>query len=89
MADFHALRHSPITWLIEAGVNPKVVQQFARHGSIGLTMDRCTHLDAIRFREAVAALPILDSPSAADEAKATGTNGAADRPTTSSGCLSF
>ncbi|GEM_PF-311590 len=74
VADFHSLRHTAITRLIEAGVNPKVVQAFARHGTIGLTMDRYAHLDVLRFRDAVAALPDFDAPPAVAEMKATGTD---------------
>ena len=78
VADFHALRHTSITRLIEAGVNPKVVQAFARHGTISLTMDRYTHLDALRFRDAVAALPNLDAAPADAGMSATGTDGATE-----------
>lgn len=37
--DFHALRGSYITHLIQGGANPKVVQTLARHSTITLTMD--------------------------------------------------
>jgi integrase len=36
--DFHALRGTFITTLIESGANPKVVQELARHASISTTM---------------------------------------------------
>lgn len=43
--DFHSLRHSYITHLIAAGVNPKIVQTLARHSTITLTLDRYTHVE--------------------------------------------
>ncbi len=42
--DFHSLRHGFISFLVAGNVHPKVAQRLARHGSIGLTMDRYTHL---------------------------------------------
>ncbi len=45
VVDFHALRHSFITHLIAAGVNPKLVQTLARHSTITLTLDRYTHVE--------------------------------------------
>ena len=39
-ADFHSMRVSAITWAVEDGANPKLVQALARHSSITLTMDR-------------------------------------------------
>lgn len=41
-ADFHALRATYITRLVEAGASPKVAQVLARHSTITLTMDRYT-----------------------------------------------
>jgi integrase len=38
-ADFHGLRHTFITNLRDAGVDPKVAQKLARHSDIRLTMD--------------------------------------------------
>lgn len=34
----HALRHSGITWPVERGVPVLVVQRFAGHGSVEVTM---------------------------------------------------
>lgn len=39
VVDFHALRGTYITHLIQNGANPKVVQVLARHSTITLTMD--------------------------------------------------
>ncbi len=60
-ADFHSLRHSFISNLIAANVHPKVAQRLARHGTIGLTMDRYGHLHGDDSRNALAALPDWDA----------------------------
>jgi integrase len=43
-ADFHALRHTFITNLVKAGVQPKDAKELARHSTITLTMDRYAHV---------------------------------------------
>jgi integrase len=43
-ADWHGLRHFPISTWIEAGLTPKTVQTFAGHASLHVTMDRYGHL---------------------------------------------
>ncbi len=52
-ADFHALRHSYISGLIAAGVDPRTVQELARHSTITLTIDRYSHTDEDRKRKAL------------------------------------
>ncbi len=74
VVDFHSLRHTFITNLCAAGVNPKVAQTLARHSTIGLTMDLYTHTDAASQRDAIDALPDYRE-SEASEARATGTDG--------------
>lgn len=50
---FHALRHSCATMMLEAGVNPKVVQEVLGHGSIEITMRTYAHLtDDVRWEAA-------------------------------------
>jgi integrase len=72
-ADFHALRHTFITNLVSAGVNPKTVQRLARHSTITLTMDRYTHLHGDDMANALGNLPDLSAPLR-QQARATGTH---------------
>ncbi len=37
--DFHSLRNRFISWLMEAGANPKEAQVLARHSDVRLTMN--------------------------------------------------
>jgi integrase len=37
--NWHCLRRSFLTWLVEAGADPKTVQALARHSRVGTTMD--------------------------------------------------
>ncbi len=59
-ADFHALRHTFISYLAAGGVHPKTAQQLARHSSITLTMDRYTHVFRGDITGALDVLPGLD-----------------------------
>lgn len=52
--DFHALRHTYVTSLSDAGVHPKTAQELARHSTIDLTMNFYTHLQTAKL---AAALP--------------------------------
>ncbi len=72
--DFHALRHQYVSNLVAAGIHPKVAQQLARHSTIGLTMDRYTHLSIIDVTLAIDKLPCLpvDEQPADGQQKATG-----------------
>jgi integrase len=74
VVDFHGLRHSFITLLARSGVHPTTMQAMARHSDPKLTLSRYTHVEAAEQAEALALLPSLSSPSAA-EARATGTDG--------------
>lgn len=48
---------------MNGGVNPKTAQTLARHGTIGLTMDRHTHLYAGDSAAALDVLPDLSAPA--------------------------
>jgi len=74
-ADFHALRHSFVTNLAEAGAHPRDAQDLARHGTVELTMRCYTHPRMANLRAAVERLPDLSSRPVADAARATGTYG--------------
>ena len=41
---FHDLRHTHATWLLEKGVNPKVVAERLGHSSIRITLDTYSHV---------------------------------------------
>jgi len=41
---FHDLRHSHATHLLQLGVNPKVVAERLGHSSVGITLDRYSHV---------------------------------------------
>lgn len=69
-ADFHALRHTYITNLHRAGVDPKIAQVLARHSSINLTMDCYTHVRSTDVNSAVEKLPNIVASS---ELRETGT----------------
>jgi hypothetical protein len=76
-ADFHALRHSYITNVVNSGVNVKTAQSLARHSTITLTMDRYTHVQLNDHAAAMEKMPTLvATPPTATEArlKATGTD---------------
>jgi hypothetical protein len=42
-ADFHAMRHTYVSMLEEAGAGPKAAQELARHSDPKLTLNRYTH----------------------------------------------
>ncbi len=61
VADFHSLRHTFVTNLVRAGVQPKDAKQLARHSSITLTMDRYAH---VSLHDTAAAVAKLNAPRA-------------------------
>ena len=73
VVDLHALRHTFLTNLARGGVHPKTAQALTRHSTITLTMDRYTHSIREEERQALSALPDLDSELVA--VRATGTTG--------------
>ena len=77
VVDFHALRHTFVTNLVNAGVTPKDAKELARHSTISLTMDRYAHVGIRDTAAAVAKLTIPTSLRPATEAnvmRATGTD---------------
>jgi hypothetical protein len=78
VADFHSLRHTFITNLVNAGVMPKDAKELARHSTITLTMDRYAHVGIRDTAAAVARLSLPTSSRPTPESavvKATGTDG--------------
>lgn len=53
VVDFHSLRGTYISLLVESGVNIKVVQKLARHSTITLTMDTYAQVDESVSRDAL------------------------------------
>ena len=60
--DFHALRHTFITYVGRSGASAKTVQELARHASI-TTTQRYLHSDDDEKTAAIAALPTLSAPA--------------------------
>lgn len=60
---FHDLRHTHATWLLEAGVHPKVVQERLGHSSITMTMDLYSHVLPTLQHEAARRLDDLFAPA--------------------------
>jgi len=59
VADFHALRHTAGSLLLDAGVNLKTVQTFMRHSTITLTADLYGHTYLEAMTDALQRLPDL------------------------------
>ena len=76
VADFKALLHTFISNLARGGVHPKTAQTLARHGTIGLTMDRYSHTLKEDERTALSVLPDTDA-TPDQEQRATGTDDSA------------
>ena len=67
--DFHALRHTYISWLAGAIDNVRTVQELARHSTITLTIDRYCHVGQAEKQLAVDALPTLRITADNDDAR--------------------
>lgn len=48
--NFHMLRHTHATMLLEAGINPKVVQERLGHSTVSITLDTYSHI-TIEFQK--------------------------------------
>ena len=58
---FHGLRHTHATFLLQKGVNPKIVQERLGHSSIKETMDTYSHVLPDMQMQAVTAIEDLFS----------------------------
>jgi len=79
VADFHSLRHTYITRLVNGGASVKVAQELARHSTPTLTIGRYAHVRMHDLSGALDALPSL-TPAGTEAARATGTYGAPTPP---------
>ena len=75
VADFHSLRHTYVSRLVQSGASIKVVQELARHSTPMLTLGRYAHIGIVDRVKALDALPTIESAGqiTAESAKATGT----------------
>ena len=64
---FHDLRHTHATWLLEAGVNVKVVSERLGHANIRITLDTYAHVLKTMQGEAVTALDNIYDETTAKE----------------------
>jgi hypothetical protein len=76
--DFHALRHTTATWLIDEGADLKTLQSIMRHSTIKLTIDLYGHLYPGSEAAAASKLRLLFAPE--NRQRATGTETALKRP---------
>ena len=75
-ADFHSLRHTFVTRVVQSGASPKVAQTLARHSTVQLTLGRYAHTGMYDLAAAVDALPpLLGTEPAQVQLSATGTDG--------------
>ncbi|WP_081462247.1 tyrosine-type recombinase/integrase [Alicyclobacillus acidocaldarius] len=56
---FHGLRHTHATWLLESGVDLKIVSERLGHGSITITADIYAHVTDAMQREAMEKLKTM------------------------------
>jgi integrase len=74
--DFHCLRHTYVTMLVQSGASVKVVQTLARHADPALTLGTYSHVQVFDLARGLDALPALAvSPADAEAAAKTGTYG--------------
>lgn len=78
VVDFHALRHSFITALVQSGAAVKEAQELARHSTPLLTYGRYAHVTLNDTMRALNRMPDYSAPAA--ESKKTGTNDATPLP---------
>ncbi len=77
-ADFHALRHTYITRLVNSGASVKVAQDLARHSDPKLTIGRYAHTRIHDLRQALDNLPNMGAPARDAETAATAATGTED-----------
>jgi len=70
-ADFHALRHTFVTFLSRSGLTVKQAQALARHSTPTLTFGTYCHVTEAELGEAVAKLPAIGAGPAKESPLAT------------------
>ena len=80
VADFHALRHTFITRLVQSGASVKVAQELARHSTPVLTLGRYSHIGLHDTSAALDALPSLMPATPAPQAQQLQKTGTDDLP---------
>ncbi len=63
-ADFHSLRHTACSLLIQSGANVKSIQTIMGHRTVDMTLNKYTHLYSGQLKQAVDGLPDFDLISA-------------------------
>jgi len=72
---FHDLRHTHATFLLKAGVHPKIVSERLGHATVAITLDFYSHVVPSMQRPAVDAMNILFSKGSERRTAATSTLG--------------
>jgi len=80
VADFHALRHSFITNVVQSGATVKESQTLARHSKPELTLGVYTHIGISDERRALDKMPILTRPATKSHRGAALKTGTDDMP---------
>ena len=62
--DAHALRHTMASFMVRAGVNPKVLQASLRHADCRMSLNLYSHCEEAEVAIAVGKLPLIDSKPA-------------------------
>jgi len=81
--DFHALRHTYISWIVAGGAPVSVCQTLARHSTPVLTIGVYSHPTLADHRKALEGMPTMTTPTVKPERqalKATGTDDAQALP---------
>lgn len=63
VVDFHSLRHTYVSCIVDSGASVKVAQELARHSTPTLTVGRYAHTRFHDLTEALANVPVGDMSS--------------------------
>lgn len=69
-ANFHCMRHTFATRALEAGINPKIVQEILGHSTISMTLDTYSHVMPDTKKDAASKLnSLFDRSESSEESK--------------------